>query len=69
LKILELGAGSGSATEILLKLLEQSGLLSRIELYLVTEPNAYFLRCNQRKIAAQHPNLQLSFATLDIDVP
>jgi polyketide synthase PksN len=69
LKILELGAGTGSATEILLKLLDQRGLLPRVERYLVTEPNPYFRRCNQRKLAAQHPNLHLNWATLDIDLP
>jgi polyketide synthase PksN len=68
LKILELGAGTGSATEILLKLLDQRGLLPRIERYLITEPNAYFRRCNQRKVAAEYPNLHLDWATLDIDL-
>src|SRR5207248_7058270 len=68
-KILELGAGTGSATEILLELFGQRGLLPRIERYLVTEPNAYFRRRNQRKVAAQHPNLHLDWATLDIDFP
>jgi SAM-dependent methyltransferase len=69
LRILELGAGTGSATEILLKLLDERGLLPRIERYLVTEPNAYFRRCNQRKLAAQHSNLPLEWATLDLDLP
>ena len=69
LKILELGAGTGSATEILLKLLDQRGLFGRIERYLITEPNPYFRRCNQRKVSAQHPNLHLDWATLDIDLP
>lgn len=69
LKILELGAGTGSATEILLKLLDQRDLLPRIEHYLITEPNPYFRRCNQRKLAAQHPNLHLNWMTLDIDLP
>jgi SAM-dependent methyltransferase len=69
LKILEVGAGTGSATEILLKLFDQRGLLPLIERYLITEPNAYFRRCNQRKLAAQHPNVHLDWATLDIDLP
>jgi SAM-dependent methyltransferase len=69
LKILELGAGTGSATEILLKLLDQRGLLPRIERYLVSEPNPYFRRGNQRRVAAEHPNLHLNWATLDIDLP
>ena len=69
LRILELGAGTGSGTEILLKLLDERGLLPRLERYLVTEPNAYFRRCNQRKLAAQYSNLPLEWATLDLDLP
>jgi SAM-dependent methyltransferase len=67
-RILEIGAGMGSATEILLTLLGERGLLSRLERYVVTEPNAYFRRCNQRKLAAQHPNLPLEWTTLDLDL-
>lgn len=69
LRILELGAGTGSATEILLKWLDERGLLPRLERYLVTEPNAYFRRCHQRKLAAQHSNLPLEWAGLDLDLP
>ena len=69
LRVLEIGAGTGSATEILLKLLSERGLLSRLERYAVTEPNAYFRRCNQRKLAAQHPNLPLEWTTVDLDLP
>jgi len=43
--------------------------LSRLERYVVTEPNAYFRRCNQRKLAAQHPNLPLEWTTVDLDLP
>src|SRR4030095_6378232 len=42
LRVLEIGAGTGSATEILLTLLDERGLLPRLETYVVTEPNAYF---------------------------
>jgi SAM-dependent methyltransferase len=69
LRILELGSGTGSATEILLKLLGERGLLPQVERYLITEPNAYFRRCNQRKMAAQYPNLHLEWAALDLDLP
>src|SRR6476660_3534663 len=68
-RILELGAGTGSATEILLRLLGERDLLPRLERYVVTEPNAYFRRCNQRKLAAEYPNLPLEWATLDLDLP
>jgi SAM-dependent methyltransferase len=69
LRVLEIGAGMGSATEILLTLLSERGLLPRLERYLVTEPNAYFRRCNQRKLAARFPNLPLEWSTVDLDLP
>jgi microcystin synthetase protein McyD len=69
LRVLEIGAGTGSATEILLKLLGERELLPRLERYVVTEPNAYFRRCNQRKLAAQYPNLPLEWTTVDLDLP
>ena len=68
-RILELGAGSGSASEILLQLLTERDLLPRVERYLITEPNAYFRRCSQRKLIAQYPNLPLEWAPLDVDLP
>src|SRR5207245_5539558 len=68
LRVLEIGAGTGSATEILLTLLGERELLPRLERYVVTEPNAYFRRCNQRKLAAQHPNLPLEWTTVDLDL-
>jgi len=69
LRILEIGAGTGSATEILLKVVDERGLLPRLERYLITEPNAYFRRCNQRKLGTQYPNLPLEWATLDLNLP
>jgi SAM-dependent methyltransferase len=69
LRILELGAGAGSACEILLQLLAERGLLSRVERYLITEPNAYFRRCSQRKLTARYPDLALEWASLDVDSP
>jgi len=68
-RILELGAGSGSASEILLQLLTERDILPRVERYLITEPNAYFRRCSQRKLIAQYPNLPLEWAPLDVDLP
>ncbi len=69
LRVLELGAGTGSGTEVLLKLLDERGLLPRLERYLVTEPNAYFRRCNQRKLATQFSNIPMEWSTLDLDLP
>jgi SAM-dependent methyltransferase len=50
-------------------LLAKRGLLPRIERYLITEPNAYFRRYSQRKLASQYPNLPLEWASLDLDLP
>jgi SAM-dependent methyltransferase len=69
LRVLEIGAGTGSATEILLTLLGERRLLPRLKRYVITEPNAYFRRCNQRKLAAQYPNLPLEWTTVDLDLP
>src|SRR5438552_4432685 len=69
LRILEVGAGTGSASEILLQLMSERGLLPRLERYLITEPNAYFRRCSQRKLTSQYPNLPLEWAPLDVDSP
>jgi len=69
LRVLEIGAGTGSATETLLMLLGERGLLPRLERYVVTEPNAYFRRCNQRKLTAQYPDLPLEWSTVDLDFP
>jgi SAM-dependent methyltransferase len=69
IRVLEIGAGTGSATEILLTLLTERDLLPRLERYVVTEPNAYFRRSNQRKLAAQHPNLPLEWSNVDLDLP
>jgi SAM-dependent methyltransferase len=68
LRVLEIGAGTGSATEILLKLFGERELLPRLERYIVTEPNAYFRRCNQRKLTAQYQGLPLEWMTVDLDL-
>ena len=68
LQIVEIGAGTGSATEILLKMLDERGLLPRLKRYLITEPNAYFRRCNQRKLATQYPKVPLEWAPLDLNL-
>jgi hypothetical protein len=56
-------------TEILLRLLGEHDLLPRLERYVVTEPNAYFRRCHQRKLAARYPNVPLEWTTVDLDLP
>jgi SAM-dependent methyltransferase len=66
-RILEVGAGAGSGSQALLGQLEQVGLLSRIERYLITEPNAYFRRRAQRELAALYPTVPLEWGTLDLN--
>lgn len=68
-RILELGAGGGSATEILLRCLDEQGLLRRMERYVITEPNAFFRRRNQRDLSQRYRELPLEWSGLDIDVP
>jgi SAM-dependent methyltransferase len=53
----------------LLTVLSERGLLRRLERYIVTEPNAYFRRCNQRKLTKRYPNLPLEWSALDLDSP
>ena len=69
LRILEIGAGAGSASEILDRWFDQCGLLPQIERYLITEPNAFFRRRAQRDLAKQYPDLALEWAALDVNLP
>ena len=69
LRVLEIGAGAGSASEILLRYLNERGLLPRLERYLITEPNAFFRRRGQRRLSQQYPNLPLEWGTLDMNLP
>jgi len=69
LRILEVGAGAGSATEIFLRWFDERGLLPHIERYLITEPNAFFRRRSQRELSKEFPNLPLEWQTLDINSP
>ena len=68
-RILELGAGAGSGTSILLQVLNEQGLLDRLECYRVTEPNAFFRRRGERELKARYPDVALEFRALDIDRP
>ena len=67
LRILEVGAGAGSASEILLRWFDERGLLPHIERYLITEPNAFFRRRGERKLATQYRDLPLEWGALDIN--
>jgi SAM-dependent methyltransferase len=69
LRILEVGAGAGSASGILLRWFDERGLLLRIERYLITEPNAFFRRRGQRELSKQFPHVPLEWQALDINSP
>lgn len=69
LRILEVGAGAGSATETLLRYFDEAGLLSAIEKYIVTEPNAFFRRRAQRELATRYSSVPLQWETLDLNLP
>jgi SAM-dependent methyltransferase len=68
LRILEVGAGSGSASEALLRCFDERGSPPQIERYLMTEPNAFFRRRGQRELAKQYPDLPLEWGALDINL-
>ena len=67
LRVLEVGAGAGSASEMLLRWFKERELLPRIERYLITEPNAFFRRRAQRELTRQFPDVPLEWNTLDIN--
>jgi SAM-dependent methyltransferase len=69
LRILEVGAGAGSASETLVRWFDECGLLPLIERYLITEPNAFFRRRAQRELAKQYPDLALEWGALDLNLP
>jgi SAM-dependent methyltransferase len=68
-QILEIGAGAGSGSEILLRFLNERGLLPRLQRYLITEPNAFFRRRSQRELAPRYSDLPLEWTSLDMSRP
>jgi len=60
-RVLEVGAGLGSATEALLR------GLPAVERYHVTEPIAFFRRRAERTLRAAHPSVALEFGALDVN--
>jgi SAM-dependent methyltransferase len=69
LRILEVGAGAGSASESLLRWFDERGFLPRITRYLITEPNAFFRRRAQRELSARYSGLPLEWGSLNLNSP
>ena len=68
LRILEIGAGAGSAAEALLDELRDRGRLQEIAEYRLTEPNPMLRRRAIRTLAARYPGLVLTEQAYDIDL-
>ncbi len=63
-RVLEVGAGLGSATEALLAALAPD---VRLDVYDVTEPVAFFRRRTERTLPAAHPGVPFAFGDLDLN--
>ncbi len=68
-RVLEIGAGAGSATEALLTELERRGRICELGAYDVTEPSPFFRRRAERELKSRFPGTPLRFAGFDIDRP
>lgn len=68
LRILEVGAGAGSAAEALLDELARRGRLGDILQYRLTEPNPLLRRRAMRSLAARFPGLALADQSFDVDI-
>lgn len=64
-RVLELGAGAGSASEALLAETAARGI--ELTSYRITEPSQFFRRRGERALRAAYPGAPLSFGALDID--
>jgi SAM-dependent methyltransferase len=68
-RVLEVGAGLGSATEALLEALAGEDRLGRLTSYRATEPVAFFARRAQRVLSGLYPSVPLTVAPLDVNEP
>lgn len=66
-RVLEVGAGAGSATLAVLAALAARGLLGALADYAATEPSTFFRRRAERALRARFPTVPLRFTALDID--
>ena len=69
LRLLEVGAGAGSAALTLLEELERRGRLAEVALYDLTEPNPAFRRRAERALAERFPGVTVRSRALDLDLP
>lgn len=68
LRILEVGAGAGSAAEALLDELAGRGRLADVAEYRLTEPNPLLRRRATRSLATRFPGLALQDQSFDVDL-
>lgn len=68
-EVLEVGAGAGSATEALLRALEERRLLGQVATVRVSEPAALLRRRAERTLPRRFAQARLAFADLDVDRP
>lgn len=68
-RVVELGAGLGSATRALLEELAARGAGGTIAAYAVTEPVPFFRRRAERTLGAAHPDAPFAFLALDVNAP
>lgn len=68
-RVLEVGAGAGSASFALLEALEARDELDRLAVYRVTEPAALLRRRAERDLARRWPALPIESGALDVDLP
>ena len=66
-RILEIGAGTGGTTSMVLQRLHETGLQASVAEYCFTDVSSAFLRPGRDRFAASHPFLQ--FHVLDIEAP
>jgi len=62
-RVVEVGAGLGSASEAVLE------CLPGVERYLVTEPLPFFRKRAQKNLRARHPEVAFEFGAVDVNLP
>jgi acyl transferase domain-containing protein/acyl carrier protein/SAM-dependent methyltransferase len=67
IRILEIGAGTGGTTSMVLQRLHETGLQASVADYCFTDVSSAFLRPGRDRFGASHPFLQ--FHVLDIEAP